>query len=85
MAQLRMMPKMMAMKRMMKMRSSEGSSNILVPNVAPEQDWQPATNFVTTPLFPNFYSPVSGRNPKISREKKLKKSGKIDTSGQTSL
>ena len=36
----------------------EDGSNILVPNVAPEQDWQPTTNFVTTPLFSDFYSPA---------------------------
>ena len=36
----------------------DDGSNILVPNVAPEQDWQPTTNFVTTPLFSDFYSPA---------------------------
>ena len=37
----------------------EGKCNILVPNVAPEQDWQLATNFVTTPLFSNLIPQLS--------------------------
>ena len=37
----------------------EGKCDILVPNVAPEQDWQPETNFVTTPLFSNFIPQLS--------------------------